>query len=132
VFHIIGNTYLSQPIFRNSSYGDLTVGLGITSPFGLETDYSPDWVGRYAALRTKLLTLDIQPTVAWRWDRLSLGAGLDIQYASARLTQAIDFGLAAQAPLAQFYTGLAKLLAAAGVPPAAIAARIAELRNSFT
>ena len=60
VFHIIGNTYLSQPIFRNSSYGDLTVGLGITSPFGLETDYSPDWVGRYAALRTKLLTLDIQ------------------------------------------------------------------------
>ena len=132
VFHIIGNTYLSQPIFRNSSYGDLTVGLGITSPFGLETDYSPDWVGRYAALRTKLLTLDIQPTVAWRWDRLSLGAGLDIQYASARLTQAIDFGLAAQAPLAQFYAALPAILAARGVPAAAIPGTIAATRAAYT
>ncbi|MFN2622193.1 MAG: OmpP1/FadL family transporter [Chthoniobacterales bacterium] len=125
VFHIIGNTYLSQPILRNSSYGDLTIGLGVTAPFGLETDYSPDWVGRYAALRTKLLTLDIQPTVAWRYHRFSIGAGLDIQYASARLTQAIDFGLAAQAPLGQFYAALPAILAAQRVPPAQIPGIIA-------
>jgi len=132
VFHIIGNTYLSQPVLRNSSCGDLTIGLGITAPFGLETDYSPDWVGRYAALRTKLLTLDIQPTIAWRWDRLSLGAGLDIQYASARLTQAIDFGLAAQAPLGQFFAALPAALAAQGVPPAAIPGVIAATRAAYT
>ena len=132
VSHIIGNMYLSQPILRNSSFGDLTVGVGVTSPFGLETDYSPDWVGRYAGLRTKLLTLDIQPTVAWRWDRFSIGAGLDIQYASARLTQAIDFGLAAQAPLGQFYAALPAILAAAGVPPAAIPGTIAATRAAYT
>jgi len=58
-------------------------------------------------LRTKLTTFDIQPTVAYRiWDRLSLGAALDIQYVSARLTQAIDFGLAAQPALGQFFAGL--------------------------
>jgi long-chain fatty acid transport protein len=125
VSHIIGNLYVSQPLLRNSEFGDLTVGLGVFTPFGLETDYQPDWVGRYAALRTKLTTIDIQPTVAWRWDRFSIGAGLDIQYASARLTQAIDFGLAAQQPLAQFYAALPAILAARGVPPAAIPGTIA-------
>ncbi|MFL6589267.1 MAG: OmpP1/FadL family transporter [Chthoniobacterales bacterium] len=132
VNHIIGNMYLSQPVLRNSSMGDLTVGVGLTTPFGLETDYSPGWTGRYAALRTKLVTFDIQPTVAWRWDRISLGAGLDIQYASARLTQAIDFGLAAQSPLAQFYAALPAILAAKGVPPAAIGPTIAATRAAYT
>ena len=130
--HIIGNLYVSQPILRNSSCGDLTLGVGVFTPFGLETDYQPDWVGRYAALRTKLTTIDIQPTIAWRYDRFSLGAGLDIQYASARLTQAIDFGLAAQAPLAQFYAALPAILAAKGVPPAAIAPTINATRAAYT
>ena len=103
----IPNFYLTQPVFRNTSYGDLSVGIGVTVPFGLETDYSPGWVGRYQALRTKLTTFDIQPTIAYRvWDRISFGAGLDIQRVSARLTQAIDFGLAAQPLLGQFYAGV--------------------------
>ena len=132
VSHVLGNMYLSQPVFRNTSYGDFTVGLGMFTPFGLETDYQPGWFGRYAALRTKLTTIDLQPTVAWRFGRFSLGAGLDIQYASARLTQAIDFGLAAQAPIGQFLPALAKLLAAAGVSPAAIPGIIAATRNAYT
>jgi long-chain fatty acid transport protein len=86
VSHVLPNLYLSQPIFRSPQYGDLTVGVGLSVPFGLETDYSPGWVGRYAALRTKLTTFDIQPTMAYRlFDRLSIGASLDIQYASAWL-----------------------------------------------
>jgi len=112
VSHIIGNMYMSQPLFRNTPYGDLTVGLGVTTPFGLETDYSPDWVGRYAALRTKLTTIDIQPTVSWRWDRFSLGASLDIQRSSARLTQAIELGLPTQAPPAQCTAALPASLTA--------------------
>ena len=111
VTHALPNIYLTQPVFRNLDYGDLSVGIGITVPFGLETDYSPGWVGRYEALRTKLTLFDIQPTVAYRfWDRLSFGAGLDIQYVSARLSQAIDFGLAAQGPLSQFFAGLPPFL----------------------
>jgi len=111
VTHVLPNLYLTQPLFRHSQYGDLTLGIGLTVPFGLETDYSPGWVGRYQALRTKLTTFDIQPTVAYRlWDRLSFGAGLDIQYVSAPLTQAIDFGLAAQPSLAQFFAALPPFL----------------------
>jgi long-subunit fatty acid transport protein len=44
------------------------------------------------------------------WDRVSLGAGLDIQYVSPRLSQAIDFGLAAQPPLSQFFAALPPFL----------------------
>jgi long-chain fatty acid transport protein len=93
VYHAIPNVYFSQPVFRGPHYGDLTVGVGLSVPFGLETDYSPGWVGRYFALRSKLSTFDIQPSIAYRlWDRLSLGASVDIQYASARLSQAVDYG----------------------------------------
>jgi long-chain fatty acid transport protein len=107
VTHVLPNLYFTQPVLRGSQYGDLTLGIGLTVPFGLETDYSPGWVGRYQSLRTKLTTFDIQPTIAYRiWDQLSFGAGLDIQYVSARLTQAIDFGLAAQPPLAQFFANV--------------------------
>lgn len=124
VDHVLPNLYLTQPVLRGSPYGDLTLGIGVSVPFALETDYSPGWVGRYHALRSKLTTFDIQPTVAYRiWNRLSFGAGLDIQYASARLTQAIDFGLAAQQPLAQFFGALPPVL----VPPT----RVAYLNAGF-
>ena len=132
VDHLLPNIYLSQPIFRSAQYGDLTVGIGLSVPFGLETDYSPGWVGRYTALRTKLTTFDIQPTIAYRvFDRLSLGASLDVQYASARLTEAIDFGLAGAQALGQFEQALPALLAARGVPAPAIPAEVNATRQAY-
>jgi long-chain fatty acid transport protein len=131
VNHLLPNIYLSQPVIRDSQYGDLSVGIGLSVPFGLETDYRPGWVGRYVALRTKLTTFDIQPTVAYRYGPLSLGAGLDVQYASARLTQAIDFGLAGQQLLGQFEKALPALLAAQGVPPAEIPSVIKATQQAY-
>lgn len=128
----IPNLYLTQPIFRNTRYGDLSVGIGLSVPFGLETNYEPGWAGRYQALRTKLTAFDIQPTVAYRFlDRVSLGIGLDIQRASARLTQAIDFGLAAQPLLGAFYAGLPAALAAQGVPPELIGPTITATQQAY-
>jgi long-chain fatty acid transport protein len=132
VDHVLPNIYLSQPVLRNPQYGDLTVGIGLSVPFGLETDYSPGWVGRYVSLRTKLTTFDIQPTIACRlFDRISLGASLDIQYASGRFTQAIDFGLAGAQLLGQFERALPALLAARGVPAAAIPAVVNATNRAF-
>ena len=68
-------------------------GLGVTVPFGLETSYSENWVGRYHAVRSKLSTWNINPVLAWRptsW--LSLGGGLQAQYADGQLSNAVDFG----------------------------------------
>jgi long-subunit fatty acid transport protein len=73
-----------------------------------------------------MTTLDIQPSIAYRiFDRLSVGVSLNIQYASERSTEAIDFGEITQVQaLAPFFQGvsnqLAALLAARGLPPALI------------
>ena len=67
--------------------------LGINAPFGQTTDYDPDWIGRYHARRSKLSTVNINPTLAWRLGpSLSIGAGLQVQYIETELTNAIDFG----------------------------------------
>ncbi|MBV8176431.1 MAG: outer membrane protein transport protein [Verrucomicrobia bacterium] len=132
VDHVLPNLYLSLPVFHSPQYGDLAVGIGLSVPFGLETDYSPGWVGRYISLRTKLTTFDIQPTIAYRlFDRISVGGSLDIQYASARLSQAIDFGLAGAQVLAPFEQALPALLAARGVPGPAIPAIVSATQQAY-
>ena len=79
---------------NNEIFSNLSVGLGLTAPFGLVTSYDPNFVGRYQATRSKLITSDIQPSIAFTlFDRFSVGAGVDIQYAAARLTQRVDYGL---------------------------------------
>ena len=75
------------------------VGLGVNSPFGLQTSYDEGWVGRYHGLTSSLKTLNFNPNVAVRVNKwLSLGAGFQAQYADARLTQAIDTGTLAGIP----------------------------------
>jgi long-chain fatty acid transport protein len=71
----------------------LKIGLGVSSPFGLGTNYDSKWMGRYHAIKTALKTVDFSPAVAYRVnDILSLGGALNIQYLDAELTNAIDFG----------------------------------------
>lgn len=82
-------------IFQKNPYlSDISFDLALTAPFGLVTSYDPNFVGRYFALRSKLATFDIAPSVSFKvLDRISFGIGLDVQYIAARLTQAVDFGL---------------------------------------
>jgi long-chain fatty acid transport protein len=72
---------------------DWRFGLGITAPWGLVTKSPADSIARYHALTSSLRTINITPAVSWQvLPNLSLGAGLQIQYASARLSNAVDFG----------------------------------------
>ncbi|MCB1770087.1 MAG: outer membrane protein transport protein, partial [Candidatus Competibacteraceae bacterium] len=65
-------------------------GLSMTAPFAVSTSYSRNWVGRYHAIDSKLLTVDINPSIAYRInDQLSIGGGVSAQYAEAKLTQAL-------------------------------------------
>ncbi len=69
------------------------LGLGINAPFSLATDYNRGWKGRYHALRSEVLTVNINPSLAYRLnERLSFGAGVSAQYVDAELSSAIDFG----------------------------------------
>ena len=71
-------------------------GIGVNAPFGLITDYSDNWVGRYHAVKSELLTINLNPTMAFKVnDNVSLGFGLSAIYADGELTNALDGGLGA-------------------------------------
>ena len=79
--------------YAHSLSEDLKIGVGVVSPFGLATKYDSDWVGRYHAIKSEILTIDINPSIAYKIHRmLSIGGGLSFQYVDAELTNAIDYG----------------------------------------
>jgi long-chain fatty acid transport protein len=94
-----GQSVMPDPILRGILPGNaialpisdrLAVGLVITSPFSFTSDYDPSGWQRYGAIRSRLTTFDIQPSVAFMAaDWLSVGAGLNIEYADAFLSNAL-------------------------------------------
>jgi long-chain fatty acid transport protein len=68
-------------------------GLGVNAPFGLETEYDDDWVGRYNAVHSDLRTVNVNPSLAFRVnEKFSIGGGLNIMYGDVDLSSMIDFG----------------------------------------
>jgi long-chain fatty acid transport protein len=68
----------------------LAFGLAVSSPYSFTTDYSEDSWARYTADKTKLLTVDIQPSVAYAvTDWLRAGAALNVEYTDASLSNAL-------------------------------------------
>lgn len=91
-----GGNPFDQPVWVPSGYisaqltDRLWVGLGLSSPFGLVVVYDEGWFGRYDSVKSDLKAYNVQPSVAYRVnDWLSVGGGVDIQYAAARLTSAL-------------------------------------------
>lgn len=89
-----GETGLVPNFYFSTQLSDtLFAGVGANAPFGLATKYDKDWVGRYHALESKIFTLNINPSLAWKLnDQVSLGAGISAQYIRATLSNAVDFG----------------------------------------
>lgn len=86
---ILPNLYYSHPVSD-----DWIVGLGVSVPFGLETEWGDTWVGRYIADGSKIEDINVQPTLVYKVnDQFSIGVGLDIANVSAELTNAVDMGL---------------------------------------
>lgn len=70
---------------------DVHLGVGLNSPFGLKTEYDPDWIGRYQALESELKTINLNPSIAYKVsETFSVGAGLNIQWIEATLTNRIS------------------------------------------
>ena len=84
----VPNLYYVMDIDERTKFG-----LGLTTPFGLRTDYGSNWVGRYHALESELTTIDINPAIAYRLnEHFSVGAGVSAQYADVTLSQAVFTG----------------------------------------
>ncbi|TVQ71802.1 MAG: porin [Chromatiaceae bacterium] len=89
-----GNPYDPTPVpnlFISHQHDDRTwFGFGLTAPFGLANHYDDDFFARYDSTETDLKVLNLQPSMAYRLtDRLAIGGGIDIQYADAKLKNAI-------------------------------------------
>jgi len=70
---------------------DLALGLGVFAPYGLETEWPETAQGRFLGYNSKVASVYIQPTVAYKInDWLSLGGGLDINLVSVTLKQHLD------------------------------------------
>ncbi len=88
VFGVVPNLYFTMDLTDRLKYG-----FGITAPYGLSTDYDRDWVGRYQAKESELITVNINPSLAYKVsDSFSVGAGLVAEYAEATLSQALSNG----------------------------------------
>lgn len=90
-----GNPYSPSPVPNFFATYQISnqfwAGLGVTAPFGLANEYDSNWFGRYDSIKTDLTVMDIQPSVAFKAnDQFSIGAGLNIQYADAELTNAVS------------------------------------------
>ncbi|GAB6182564.1 hypothetical protein JCM13991_03050 [Thermodesulfovibrio hydrogeniphilus] len=65
----VPNFYFSYPVNDR-----LSVGIGLNVPFGLQTEYDKNWVGRYHAIKSAVQTVNINPTIAYKLtDQLSIG-----------------------------------------------------------
>jgi long-chain fatty acid transport protein len=83
-------------VVPNSGFGwrvndRLAVGFAVTAPFNFTSKYDANsWV-RYDALKSRLFSADLQPTVALHLNRyVDVGVGFDAQYVSATLSNALS------------------------------------------
>lgn len=85
--HFIPNVYYVKAL-----NDDASVGVGIYSPFGLGLEYDKNWIGRYHTTHSKLRTINISPAFSFAAsERFNIGIGVDFQYATAELANAVDY-----------------------------------------
>lgn len=84
----VPNGYFSMELNQK-----MHVGLGINAPFGLQTQYDPNWVGRFQAVSSKIQTINLNPSASYQVnDKVSVGAGLNYQHINAELSSIKNIG----------------------------------------
>ena len=69
----------------------LWLGLGMTVPYGMGTEYGEYWQNSGKGNQSMIMTIDINPNIAYKVsDKLSIGAGISLQYAKAELGQTVN------------------------------------------
>lgn len=81
---VVPNFYASYKVNNK-----VAVGLGISAPFGLKTEYDRDWIGRYHSRSFDIKTINVNPAVSFNLDdSFSVGLGLNIQHIQATYEKA--------------------------------------------
>lgn len=70
----------------------ITGGIGVNAPFGLKTEYSDDWLGRFQGILSDVKTTNINTALAFKInDVVSLGVGANHQTLDATLTKNVNY-----------------------------------------
>ena len=86
-------SYVPSVYVTGEPFSGTHVGFGINAPFGLSSEYDSEWVGRYRAIKSELTTIQLTPAVSTKiTDNFSIGGSVNVMYADAELSNAIDFG----------------------------------------
>lgn len=86
VHNMVNKGYLPNGGFALPLPGGFALGFTMTSPFSFTTNYGPnDWT-RYSADKSRLRTFDFQPALAWSNGHISIGAGPNVEYVRATLS----------------------------------------------
>lgn len=66
-----------------------TAAVSMNTPYGMITSYDSDWAGRFHGTKSDIKTLTLTPMMAYKAnDKLSFGAGFQMQYVKAKLSNA--------------------------------------------
>lgn len=85
--NIVHSAWAPNGVVSHQVDDKLTVGLGLNVPFGMITKYDSEWAGSDHGITSKVISATFTPMAAYKLtDKLSVGAGLPIQYIKARLT----------------------------------------------
>ncbi len=92
--------YPPKLYYINRFRDDWAAGIAVNAPFGSRTDYDDDWVGRYHGIESEIISININPNVAYRInDRVSVGMGFSAQYFEATLSSKVPNADPAQGPV---------------------------------
>lgn len=79
--------YLSYKVTDN-----LSAGFGFYTPFGLGSDWDPEWPGRQLSTSAEVQTFYLNPVVAYKvLDNLSVAAGLNFVFATVSIGKSVYF-----------------------------------------
>jgi long-chain fatty acid transport protein len=81
------HAYVSGGITDN-----LSIGIGVFTPFGLRVKWPDGWEGRRVSAESSLQTWYINPTVAYSFGPLRIGAGFQLVRGTVELKRDIAFG----------------------------------------
>lgn len=70
----------------------INFGLSVATPFGLKTDFQPDWYGRFQGVTSDIKSVNINPSASYKVnEQWSVGAGVSAQKLDAKLSSQINY-----------------------------------------
>jgi long-chain fatty acid transport protein len=87
----IPTSYAPHLFFNHRQSENFSWGLGVYVPYGLTSQWNPNFPGRFVALKASIATIYVQPNFAWKInDRWMIGGGPIIGHSSVELIQSLD------------------------------------------